>query len=135
LAYIGVEIDGAFIALSVLLVIDVITGITKSYRIGRDITSNMLKYGFLSKIILLLIPIAFMVGAKGVDIDGTNIVIVSYNILIISELYSIVGNIYSIQTGEFFPEMDAVQMIGRKLKNIMLNIVGDRNYSEKDEDV
>jgi hypothetical protein len=130
LTKLGVEISDAFMALGVLLVIDVITGVIKSYKLDIKITSNNLKYGFLSKLILLLIPIIFQIGAKGVDIDGTNIVTISYNILIISELYSIIGNIYSIQTKESLPEMDAIQMIGRKLRNILLNLVGDRDYDD-----
>jgi hypothetical protein len=128
LTKLGVEISDAFVALGVLLIIDVITGVVKSYKLDIKITSNNLKYGFLSKLILLLIPIIFQIGAKGVDIDGTNIVTISYNILIISELYSIIGNIYSIQTKESLPEMDAIQMIGRKLRNILLNLVGDEDY-------
>lgn len=126
LAYLQISQE-PFILFAVLLFIDYITGLMKAKRLQISITSNKMKYGLLSKLSLLFIPIVLAIGAKAVGADFTFILITGMNILIVSEVYSIIGNIYSVQTKEELPEYDAVAMIGRKIRIFLLKISGDKD--------
>lgn len=125
LAYLNIEKDPIML-LSILLVIDYFTGLHKARTLGHSITSNKMKYGVVSKLMLLLIPMVLAIGAKGVGADFDFVLLVGINILIISEVYSIIGNIYSSRTKEEFPEWDAVAMIGKMIRNILLKKSGDK---------
>ncbi len=125
LAYLELDKEPMFF-FAVLLVVDYITGLYKARILGHSITSNKLKYGCISKLLLLLIPIVLAIGAKSVGADMDKALTVGINILIISEIYSIIGNIYSARTKEEFPEWDAVAMIGKMIRNILLRLLGDK---------
>ena len=125
LVYLDLEKEPMFF-FAVLLVIDYITGLYKAKILGHSITSNKMKYGCISKLLLLLIPIVLAIGAKSVGADMDKALLVGINILIISEIYSIIGNIYSARTKEEFPEWDAVAMIGKMIRNILLRLLGDK---------
>lgn len=125
LAYLNIEKDPIML-LSVLLVIDYFTGLHKAKTLGHSITSNKMKYGVVSKMLLLLIPIVIAIGAKGVGADFNIALIVGLNMLIASEVYSIIGNIYSSRTKEEFPEWDAVAMIGKMIRNVLLKKWGEK---------
>jgi len=119
LTYLGLSGE-SFLLFSILLFIDYITGIAKAYRIGQTITSNRMKYGMLSKLSLLIIPLVLAIGAKAVGADFTTVLMVGINILVLSEVYSIIGNIYSIRTKDELPEYDVVAMIGKRIRNVLL---------------
>ena len=123
LVYLDLEKEPMFF-FAVLLVIDYITGLYKAKILGHS--SNKMKYGCISKLLLLLIPIVLAIGAKSVGADMDKVLFVGINILIISEIYSIIGNIYSARTKEEFPEWDAVAMIGKMIRNILLRLSGDK---------
>lgn len=125
LAYLELDKEPMFF-FAVLLVVDYITGLYKARILGHSITSNKMKYGCISKLLLLLIPIVLAIGAKSVGADMDKALTVGINILIISEIYSIIGNIYSARTKEEFPEWDAVAMIGKMIRNILLRLLGDK---------
>ena len=79
-----------------------------------------MKYGIISKFSLLLIPLVLAIAAKAVSADFSYVLIVGINILVLSEVYSIVGNIYSVRTKEELPEYDAVAMIGKKIRAMLI---------------
>lgn len=124
LAYLGLDKE-AILLFSLLLLIDYVTGVTKSYKLGYAITSVRMKYGILSKLSLLLIPIVLAIGAKAVGSDFKSVLIIGLNILILSEVYSIIGNIYSIRTHKELPEYDVVAMLGNKIRNMLLKLGDD----------
>lgn len=124
LTYLGLNGESFFL-FSVLLVIDYMTGVAKAYRLGHCITSNKMKYGVLSKLSLLLIPIVLAIGAKAVGADFKTVLMVGINILVLSEIYSIIGNIYSIRTKDELPEYDVVAMLGKRIRNVLIK------YSEE----
>lgn len=121
MAYLGINGE-AFFMLAILLMIDYITGIMKARTLGHCITSNKMKYGVISKMSLLFIPIILAIGAKAVGADFKSILTVGINILVISEIYSVIGNVYSIRTKNELPEYDAVAMIGHKLRSILIKL-------------
>ncbi len=126
LAYLNM--DKEIIALfSILLIIDYLTGLQKARILGHSITSNKMKYGLISKLLLLLIPIVLAIGGKAVGADFYYVVLASMNILIISEVYSIIGNIYAAKAKEEFPEWDAVAMIGKKIRVFLIKLSGEKD--------
>lgn len=124
LTYLGLDAE-AIVVLTVLLGVDYATGLIKAKSIHESITSNKMKYGIASKMILLVIPISIALGAKGVDVEMGMLVIVCVNILIFSELYSILGNIACITSGKVLPEIDAPSMIAKQIRNFLIKQAGD----------
>lgn len=117
-AYTGVNAETMFI-LAVLLAIDWFVGISKAYVVKEQVTSKRSINGILSKASLLIIPIAVGLGAKAIHMDAEILLNTCINLLILSEVYSIIGNVYAMKTGENLPEMDAVSMIGERIRKTM----------------
>lgn len=123
LTYLGLNKE-AFTLFAVLLIIDYVTGVGKARIIGQSITSNRMKYGIASKMVLLFIPIVLAIGAKIINQPSDSILFVGVNILVLSEVYSIIGNIYSMRTKEELPEIDAVAAIGRFIRDKLIALGG-----------
>lgn len=119
MTYLGINGESFFL-FAVLLFIDYITGITKARCMSAAITSNRMKYGIISKLSLLLIPLILAIGAKAVNADFSTVLLVGINILVLSEVYSIIGNIYTIRTREELPEYDVVAILGKRIRNILI---------------
>lgn len=126
LAYLEIA-EEPFTIFALLLVIDYITGLSKAKTLGHSITSNKMKYGLISKFSLIIIPLVITMGAKALGADSHYLLNSGMYILILSEVYSIIGNIYSIRTGEEVPEYDALAMIGKQIRNILIRKVGGKN--------
>lgn len=126
LAYLEISQE-PFTLFAILLIIDYLTGVMKAKVLCISITSNKMKYGIISKLSLLLIPITIAIGAKAVGADSHHILLAGMYILIFSEVYSIIGNIYSIRTKEELPEYDAVAMIGKKIRGYLILKSGDKD--------
>lgn len=124
LAYLEISQE-PFTIFAILLVIDYITGVWKAKTLGISITSNKMKYGLISKLSLLIIPIVLAMGAKATGADYHYILLSGMYIFILSEIYSIIGNIYCMNTGEELPEYDAVAMLGKQIRNILIRNSGD----------
>lgn len=111
-----------FLTLTVLMMIDVVVGIGRSYRLHIPITSYRIKLGVLSKLGVLLIVLSF-----GLAFTHSGLIIEDLQeyiqlilwLFILSELYSIVSNVYAIKTGDNLPEVEVLSLIGAKLKKLM----------------
>jgi phage-related holin len=118
------EIDAKKLSiLVVLMCIDMLTGTFKAYRTKENITSRRWIAGFLSKLIVLLVPFTIALMAKGVDFDVKWFIGFSLSIMVIAEAYSILGNIYTFKTGEAVAEIDAVSAIIKVLRNFLENMI------------
>ena len=124
LAYLEISQE-PFTLFALLLVIDYITGLAKAKTLGHSITSNKMKYGLISKLSLIIVPLVVAMGAKALGADSHYVLTSGMYILILSEVYSIIGNIYSARTKEEFPEYDALSMIGKQIRNILIKQSGD----------
>lgn len=110
--------------LAILLVIDYMTGIAKTYVINKaDIRSYRAIAGILAKISVLLVPITLAVAAKQINYDLTAFVDTVISMLVLAEVYSIIGNIRVIQTGKPVQEIDAVSFVLAKISNIILELL------------
>lgn len=125
IAYLGLDAEKLSI-LALLMAIDMITGTVKAYVVKSDITSRRWIAGFLSKMVVLLVPFTIALMAKGVDFDIKWFVGLCISILVVAEAYSIVGNIYTIKTGEEVKEIDAVSAIIQALGKIFENLLRSR---------
>lgn len=125
IAALGLDVTKFFI-LSFLMVLDLVTGTTKAYVCKEDVTSRRLSAGFLSKIMVLLVPLTVALMAKGVEIDMTELVRFTVSVLIISEAYSVVGNVYTIKTGEVVKEIDAVSAIVKRIRSAIEIVLGGK---------
>lgn len=118
------EIDAKKLSiLVVLMCIDMLTGTFKAYRTKENITSRRWIAGFLSKLVVLLVPFTIALMAKGVDFDVKWFIGFSISIMVIAEAYSILGNIYTFKTGEAVAEIDAVSAIIKVLRNFLENMI------------
>lgn len=122
IAFLGLDVTKLAI-LSLLMLFDLFTGVVKAYVSKEDVTSRRLSAGFLSKIMMLLIPLTVALMAKGMDMDMRWFVTFTVSILIVAESYSVVGNVYTIKTGEAVKEIDAVSAIVKALSRFLENML------------
>ena len=114
---------------TLLLVIDMLTGIAKSIKLGIKPTSKRFSSGVLSKFTLLLIPIIISIGAKAVSIDLSILVTTTINALILNEVYSSIANIYTIQTGKVAEEFDVLSKLLKVIRNFINRMLDDKTVS------
>lgn len=123
----------AFLTLTILMVIDVVVGLGRSYRLQIPITSYRIKLGVISKLGVLLIVLSFGLAFthSGLVIDDLKeyIQLILW-LFILSELYSIVSNVYAIKTGDNLPEVEVLSLIGTKLKRLMEAILPNHKDRE-----
>jgi len=112
---------------SILLLLDMITGVGKTIKIGEKPKSWRFANGLISKMVLIIIPFALALTAKALKIDIHLLVWVVLDSLILSEAYSILGNIYTIRTGKQTEEYDVVSLILRKIRTLLNRLLGDED--------
>jgi phage-related holin len=110
--------------LALLLTIDYFTGIAKVYMIDKsEIKSYKAIAGIISKVTVLIIPIALYIAAKKIDFDLHSYVDAIITMLVLAETYSIIGNVRSIQLRENIQEIDAVSFVLKKLTHVIENLL------------
>ena len=123
----------SFLTLTILMFIDVVVGIGRSYRLQIPITSYRIKLGVISKLGVLLIVLSFGLAFthSGLVIDDLKeyIQLILW-LFILSELYSIVSNVYAIKTGDNLPEVEVLSLIGAKIKKLMEAVLPNQKDRE-----
>lgn len=125
LAFIGID-AALFFWFAMLLIMDYVTGLFKAYAINESITSNKMKYGIVSKLSIVIIPVALAIGAKALGADFDSILKVGMTMLILSEIYSIISNVYAIRYNIELPEYDVLAIIGKRIRHMLLNYSEDK---------
>jgi uncharacterized membrane protein len=72
---------------------------------------------------MLLIPMIVVLTGRGIGLDLHMLAVWSLNMLIVSEALSIIGNIQEIKTGKEVAEMDAVNLILGKIRNVLIDFL------------
>lgn len=122
-----IELDETVIALyTLLLVIDIITGVLKAITLGRKPTSKAFLIGVMAKLTFLFIPITLAVAAKGIGIDLTLFVTTVIAALMLNEVYSIIANIYTVNTGKEAQEFDVLSKILKFIRNFIGRLLDDK---------
>jgi len=106
---------------SVLILIDYFTGIRKSKVLGENISSHKMKYGILSKVYLLIVPLSFAFAGKASPFDLSFVISTSLFLLVLSEMYSILGNVYTVRTGEELPEWEVLSIMAKNIRKLEMN--------------
>lgn len=123
----------AFLTLTVLMLIDVVVGLGRSYRLQIPITSYRIKLGVISKLgvllIVLSVGLAFTHSGLVVEDLKEYIQLILW-LFILSELYSIVSNVYAIKTGDNLPEVEVLSLLGTKLKKLMEALIPNHKDRE-----
>ena len=116
--YIGIR-EEALIALALLLIIDFVTGLMASYKVGEHITSKVLKVGVLTKFgtILLIFTIALLIKIMGVKYE--EFLYGGIIMLALGEAYSIFANYHCMKTGERLKEFTVTSLIAEKIKKLV----------------
>lgn len=109
--------------LSILIAIDIVTGVIKAYIVSKNVTSHRFLLGFLSKVVLLGIPFILALGAKGVGFDVEGFVALCVSVLVVGEVYSSIGNIYTITTKKEVTEIDAVSAILGMIRELLERLI------------
>ena len=122
-------------ALSIAMIFDTITGIAKSYRLGKKITSREGKKGIIEKTLMLLGLLLLGVIGKLLGLDLSWLVVNSLILLTVFEVYSFFGNIGTIRTGVETQEFDAVSAVIKLIQN-SLKVIIDKliNQTKKNEE-
>lgn len=123
LTFLGLNAE-TFFLFSVLLLLDFITGVGKARALNHNITSDKMKYGIISKMSLVIIPLVLGIAAKATQMPSENILFIGMNILILSETYSIIGNVYAMRTKDELPEYDALSLLGKKIRSMLIKMSG-----------
>ncbi|NTW30825.1 MAG: hypothetical protein HGA33_06090 [Candidatus Moranbacteria bacterium] len=110
-------------ALTVLMIVDFFTGISAAARVDgiRSITSKKMTAGALAKMLILMIPLVLIVAGKGIGVDFEGYTQGAISILILAEAYSNLGNIQSFRTGKRVAEIDAVSIILKKIRAMVVS--------------
>jgi len=108
--------------LSILMIFDFVTGLAASAIIdGRSaITSKRMIAGATAKMLVLLIPIILIVAGRGIGIDFESYTSGAIYILVLAEAYSNLGNIQSFRTGKRVAEIDAVSILLKRVRNLVI---------------
>lgn len=125
MTYTGLPVEPAVI-LAVLMMLDFFSGIGRAYAIGEQITSRRMKAGAVGKMLMLLLPLATALAAKGMGADWKWLIEWVVNLMILAELYSFVANIYTMRTKNDLPEWDVVAIIGKKLSKLIEQMIDIR---------
>lgn len=118
LVYTGFPAEPAGI-LAALMVLDFLSGLAKAHATGEAISSRRMKSGAASKTMLLLVPLAVALAAKGMGQDFSWLLSWVISVMILAELYSFISNVYAMRTGESLPEWDVMAIIGKKLQRVL----------------
>lgn len=104
--------------LAVMILIDTLFGLIKSFRL-KTTSSTKLSVGVMSKLVLLIIPIAISLTGIATKLNLNSVVIGTLNVFILAELYSIVVNAYIIRTGQDMKEHDFIALTLKKIKGLL----------------
>lgn len=122
LLHLGIR-EEVFYALTILLLIDFITGIIASYKIGEKITSRELKIGALTKLSTILLVFTLALTGKILTVEYEYFLYGGIIVLTLGEVYSIFANVHCINTGERLEELAVTSKIAYWIRDIINSIL------------
>lgn len=97
--------------LSVLMLIDTVLGVLKSYKLKIQLNFDVLMWGLTAKFLVILIPLMLAVLGKYVHKDFVWTVDLVLKILIVNEVLSILANIQSVRLAKHIRNYDLVTLV------------------------
>ena len=121
------EIDShVFKILMYFMILDTITGVIKAFKIDKkEFSFNVLVWGLVSKLGILVIPLLVALLLKGIgkDMGGEFGVSLIMKILIVSEFISSISNLYTVKTGVAVKDIDIFTYLFKFLRCKALNLL------------
>ena len=117
-AYLNIDQE-MILMYSVLLFIDLTSGVAAAMIAREEITLSRLNAGILSKLIMFVVPITVAILVK---MQGTELLWFTKWTLIVlgaSEAVSILNNVLKAKGMKQLPEFDAIGLIAEKIRNIL----------------
>jgi len=128
-AYTGVNSE-AFTVLGMLMLVDMVTGISKQYRLNaQEVTSHRWWLGLVKKVYTLIGILSVGLAIRWSWFDPTTFLALVIPWFIAAELYSVIQNIYIFSTGEKVTEFNATKFIFQAL----LKLIRGRIESETNQ--
>lgn len=103
--------------LSILVLVDFVTGIARAYRVWEIITSSRMWSGAVSKFLLIFIPFILALCFKALGWDTHKILWAMLSILVVAETYSSIANIAQTIKWEKMEELDVISLVISKILN------------------
>ncbi|MFK7113478.1 phage holin family protein [Flavobacterium oreochromis] len=103
-----------------LMVIDTFLGIIKAIVLNNIFSFKKLALGFVSKLAILLIPVALALMSKGLNYDFKWFVTIVIDLLIVSDGISIFSNIIAIKTKKEIENFDALTQLLKAIRNLLI---------------
>ena len=117
--YLEMEIEIVKI-LFFLMVIDTVLGIVKTIVLNKKFSFKTLALGFVSKLAVLLIPMALALMSKGLNYDFKWFVTLVMDLLIVSDGISIFSNAIAIKSKKEVENFDAITQILRATRMALI---------------
>ena len=113
----------AISVLTILIVIDFITWIIKSYFVNDEITSKRMWSWIGGKLCVLLVPFTIALVVKWAGYQADNILAGCLSLFMVAEWYSIIANVITIRTGKKFTEYDAITVVLQKILSFFQGMI------------
>lgn len=121
-AVLGVD-EVVLTSLAILLLVDWLSGIGKSFRMGRPIESKYGTVGFISKFSVMGIPLTVALMGKALGKDLSLLVDVTFSAMVVNEGYSALTNMYAMYTKKELPEWSIMEILFGKLQKAFLAMI------------
>ena len=103
-----------------LMVIDTVLGVIKTIVLNKTFSFKTLALGFVSKLAVLLIPMALALMSKGLNYDFKWFVTLVMDLLIVSDGISIFSNAIAIKSKKEVENFDAITQILRATRMALI---------------
>lgn len=105
-----------------LMLFDTIFGVWKSLVLGEVFKFKLLLFGVVSKLFVLLIPMALALVGKGLGYVLTPIVDIVLRVLVVAEGISIFSSFYMIRTKKRIENIDVITLLLSAVRNKLLQL-------------
>lgn len=119
--YIDLDIEIVKI-LCALMVIDTVLGVTKTIVLNNKFSFKTMALGFVSKLAVLLIPMALALMSKGLNYNFKWFVTIVIDLLIVSDGISIFSNVIAIKTKKEVENFDALTRILKAIREGLIKL-------------
>ena len=119
--YLEIEIEMVKV-LFFLMVIDTVLGVIKTLVLGHLFSFKKMALGFVSKLAVLLIPMALALMSKGLNYDFKWFVTIVMDLLIVSDGISIFSNVIAIKTKQEVENFDAMTRVLKVIRNSLIKL-------------
>jgi toxin secretion/phage lysis holin len=103
-----------------LMVLDTFLGIIKAIILNNIFSFKKMALGFVSKLAILLIPVALALMSKGLNYNFEWFVTIVIDLLIVSDGISIFSNILAIKTKKEVENFDALTKTLKAIRNMLI---------------